>query len=109
MNKYYIEFSDYFELADIGLFSQSMRLAFVLNFKNSHNENVAIGSQQFIIEANMQDYFEIPMHAFSQAGRELRNLVLNIASNVHTDNYCQDFTQYIQAHGLNILKNNSEN
>ena len=73
--------------------------------------HVYIGNTLFTIRntsVNDPVKISIPLDDFSNAGKEIRNLVLSSAMNEDTSIHCNDFIQCISASKLEIIKKTSE-
>lgn len=107
LEKYGLNFNDYLDLSNIGLFNQSSMISYAIPLPALTQLLLRVGNESFIITHEDQQntkQFDFGLYVFSNVGRELKALLVNRASNDKSEVYKTDFLVEVEKKGFKIVK-----
>jgi hypothetical protein len=109
LEKYDLNFSAYTYLASLGLFNHSSTISYDVDLSLSSPKIVNIGKNSLLVSyevANQVKKFDFGLFVFSNVGVELRQILIDKASNKNSEGYISDFIDEAQKKGFRISRVN---
>ncbi|MCP6718003.1 MAG: DUF2806 domain-containing protein [Patescibacteria group bacterium] len=107
LKKYNLDFMNYLDLSNVGIFNQSSSLLYDIDLLVSKPLSLNIAGDLFLITYDgpqKTKKFDFGLLVFSNTGTELRSLLLNQAVNEKSEEYKNDFIKKVQEKGFKIVR-----